>query len=413
MSHLYYDNNIITFEPGKLEHSSDSLNIPTIESFWCGYYNQVSQAYQVDPSFYHQFLLYSSYYPSTMDTETLVIGSNTRNGRVIKPESERPRRANKKGDGRVDVYTNGVFIRQVPFKVLVRFSKATAEAFPKKTNEAKAASKVNATKSADKAKEKDSATDWADDNSDIPEVAKELKKLNLNNNTSAGKSFTRPGKSSIDFKLDSIYIQPPTQAYEFAFSWMNIAKEAGHGDAVLNFGVSDPEHMSLEKMVDLYAVALILDLRPAPHKHRFELLTKMTDQKPTLATLKYVHERLPVHDVVVTRFITSYFEHRDRPGHAYTDAELQAIEDYVCTMDVALHTRFKEIGDSRAQKSKYLRKRREEARLEKATEEYLNASDNVQSGGIEFMSTGAGEQEKGQKKGGSGGNSRRGGGRKQ
>lgn len=413
MSQLHFNHNTITFEPGQLEHSSNifnTLNIRPVDPFWFHYYNQVNQAYQLDPSFYHQFLLFSTYYNGTMDTETIVIGSNTRNGRVIKPESSKPYNAQKKGTAKIDVYANGVFLRQMPFKVLVRFSKATAAAFPKKADEDKDAKKANAAKTTDNTKDRKSITDWAEDDGEMPDVVKEMKKLQPANTNAAPKSATRLGKSSINFSLETMYIQPSKEAFDFSFQWMHIAKEAGHGDAVLNFGVQNPDNVGLEKMVDLYAVALILDIRPAPHKHRFELLTKMTEAKPTLAGLKYVHERLPVEDFVVTRFITSYFDHRDRPDCAYTDEELKAIEDYVCTIDMALHTRFKEIGASRSQRSKYLRKRREEARLEKATEDYLSANGNVQSDGVEFIGTGSNGQEgAGQKNGGFGGKGRRGG----
>ena len=367
--------------------------------------------YQVDESpFHHQFLLYSSYYHTTMDIETIVIGSNTRNGRPI--PQPKPQTIKKKGEGRIDVYSNGVFLKQMPFKVLIRFSKAASVAFPKKEADNKAdngneskpetgAVKATAAEAKNKPEtgevkgvkkdaqvEKNESLNWADDDGE----ALELPKVNM---VTAPCTASRPGKNQVNFYLSTLYIQPPPAAFEFAFQWMDVAKNVNSGAPIRSYGVTNADNLSLEQLVDLYAVALVLDLRPACHKHRFDLLTRFTEQRPTLATLKYVHEHLPVEDVTVTRFITSYFEHRDLRGHGYSANELKAIEDYVCTIDYALHSRFVDIGESRTQKAKNAKHRREEDKMQRATDQYLHGTN--EAGGAEFVDAGEGEQKQGGK----------------
>lgn len=322
--------------------------------------------------FYHQQLLFSSYYNSmsAMELETLFIGSNTRNGRPIKDHGHAKHYNNgNKTPGKIEVYANGVYLKQMPFKVLVRFSKAASAVFPKNANISKAGDGSVKGKKADGQTEKEEPKKWADDDGKTPpRLPQEAAKPNEDTSPTSI-SASRPANGQINFYHEKMWIQPPKEAFEYAFNWMSIAKETPPTEKPLDYGAQDPDMFNLEQLVDLYAVALVLDIRPPVHKHRFNLLTKLTETKPTLATLTYVHERLPLSDVAVTRLITSYFEHYDR--YDYSEAEYNEIWGYVSYVDLELHTRFEEIEEARRQKSRAMKKRREESKLERATEQYL------------------------------------------
>jgi hypothetical protein len=321
-----------------------------------------------------------------MDVETVHIGAKTKNGRQLtKPN----------GRGKVDVWANGIFIKEMPIGVLCQFSKVAAATFPRPEVKDKAVNgNANGVKGSE-ATEKNGPTNWADDDGDAQKAATELAKLNTNPapkvNTTAN-----AGKKELNLYLDKLYLQPPVEAFNFAFQWMDRAKDTPRGEKVVDYGVEYPERITLENLVDIYAVALVLDIRPAINKHRVHVMNKMTEQRPTLATLVYVHEHLPIDDVAMTRFITSYFEHRERSE--YTVGEIEKIEDYVCTEDRVLHARFTDIGKARDQKRKQdedtVRRNRElriQAELQRAAESLGNG--NVESGGAVFVGAGNGDDQ--------------------
>ena len=224
------------------------------------------------------------------ETPTMLIGSNTVSGH----------RAKSKGPPTVEVSTDGTFLRRVPLKELTRFSKVAAAAFPRPEPSEKPA------------------------------------------NVGAAQS----SKKQLDLHLNTFKLQPPEDAFDLAFEWMDNAKLTPRGNPLPDYCVPQPESLGYERLVDSYAAAVVLDIRPAPHKLRRTLLSCITEERPTRATLKYVHEHLPINDVVMTRFITSYFEHRDKSE--YTREEQDEIElKYVCVVDPELHKRFKDIGNSR------------------------------------------------------------------
>ena len=256
------------------------------------------------------------------DPRTTVIGRNTVSGS----------RAKSKGPLTVEVSVNGTFVRPMPLKELVRFSKVAAAAFPRPEPSDKAAN-VGAAQSSEM-------------------------KLNLH--------------------LPTLYRQPPPGAVKFAFRWMDNAKLTIHGPPP-DYGATEPESHSLEELVNVYAAALLLDLRPDCRTLRSTLRNRITERRPTLAALRYVHEHLPINDVVMTRFITSYFEHRDKGD--YTREEQDEIElKCVCVVDPELHKRFKDIGNSRKARSNP--RRRPPRRI---AEGRMQETAHVEAGGTQLV----------------------------
>ena len=270
------------------------------------------------------------------ETPTMLIGSNTVNGNRNKrgtsaKQKKRPLPKSKEYL-QVEVSANGTVVRQMPLQVLTRFSKVAAAAFPRPEPSEKPA------------------------------------------NVGAAQS----SKKKLDLHLNTFKFQPPEDAFDLAFDWMDNAKLTPRGNPTPDYGGPQPESRSLEEQVNIYAAAVALGIRPAPHKLRQTLLSCITEERPTRATLKYVHEHLPIDDAVMTRFITSYFEHRET--HKHPSAEEEEIVYYVCNVHEKLYDRFKEIEESRGSRGKA--RRRPPRRI---AEGRMQEIARVETGGIQLV----------------------------
>lgn len=354
--------------------------------FYHQYPEWAKWAQQVDGElFYYHVIQFPSFQPIKMEEDKpLYIGYNTKNGRRLKnspdekPNSVRPKL--NKGSGKIEVYSNGKFIRQMPLRVLVRFSKTAAAAYPRPTEEEDEG--LGDDVNGDGTKQQKTSIKWSDDEGGALDLATEVAKMKLTTTSTADSR----AKKRLNLYLDTLYDQPSEDAFNFAFQWMHVAKVAGHGDPVLNYGVPNLEKVALEKLIDYYAAALVLGIRPAFHRYRYDLLRKITEHRPTLATLVHTHAHLPIDDVLLTRFITSYFEHREES--AYSDIELEEIENYVCTEDKLLHTRFCDIGNAHVKKRKRIERRRGVAKLQKIAEGLGNENGAMGSGDFESVDAG-------------------------
>lgn len=385
MSHHGF--NTFYYDPILFGHPHELAKPTPTEPFWHQYPSWTSPNPQLDNDLHYSTFFYPATTSTAMDSETVYIGSKTKNGkRVQSPtqnNSNRPyyNQANKSVD-MVDVYIDNEYILKMPLKVLVRFSKAAAAAFPKP----EAVKKVDKT---DDTAGAGALHEWAeeDDNDlDVEKLTAEVSKLSTESRgqvvtheakkgsalptppSSNSKETKQVVKKELHLHLDTLWIQPPKSAFEFAFHWMHEAKGARHGDPVLEYGVPRPEALSLQRLVDLYAAALCLGVRPFPHKTRHAVMNRVTTVRPLVGDLKYVHERLPIDDPVMTRLITSCFEHKAPRSGAYDDTDLKLIDDYVCEVDEDLHGRFKQIGKARAQRYEEEKREHGGARMQQIAE---------------------------------------------
>ena len=317
-----------------------------------------------------------------MDTEPVFIGSNTKTGRKIQgPPNFMTRRPQNKQTshpkGKVDVYADGEFVKEMPLGVLVRFSKVAAAAFPKP-------GAANEEKKAEDTEGQEAPRDYDEEEAkdlDVQKLTADVKKLTTKSEgeettpktseataketkaltaaaPSKEKEPAKPGKKELRLKLDTIWVQPPVSAFEYAFKWMHEAKVARPGDQVLDYCVPRPEELSVPMLIDLYAAALCLDVRPFPHKIRHHILGRVTEQTPLLEDIVYVHEHLPIDDPIMTRTVTSYFEHAEPPNDKYTRDEHERIFQYVKFEDPALDRRFGEIQTARTERGRKRRQHR-------------------------------------------------------
>ena len=375
---------ILEQDPILLGHPHEQAEPQLTEPFWQQYPSWTNPNQPINNHIYSTTFYYPPVSTAAMDSQTLYIGSNTKNGQ--KGSGSTNAVANRsfhkevvKPKGKVDVFIDDEFIREMPLGTLIRFSKAAAAAFPK----------PKPGKEAQNRGEADSTPqDWAEDDEkevNVEQLTAQVENLSANPQaTEASSKGTEPGAAIasptanavsstkipnqvLDLKLDTLWRQPPVTAFNFAFEWMHLAKVARPGDTVLEYGVPRPVTLSLENMVDIYAAALCLDLRPFPHRHRHALMGRVTDKRPLVADLTYVHEHLPINDPVMTRMISSFFHHRD-VYNSYSKAELNLINEYVYNVDKALFNRFGDIGEHRKQNQEAFRRQRREDRMQQFAE---------------------------------------------
>ena len=365
MSQGYF--NYQELDPRLFGYPQNQASLQPTQLFWQQYPRWTQPSQQVYNYQHH----YPTHNIKPMESQTIFIGSNTKNGRILPPESMTVRNNRFTPRPKVDVYVNGIFVRQMPLGTLVRFSKTAAAAFPKLDT---------TTKDKDKSAEVETSPACADrgnDNVDVEELTAEVAKLGTGAQTPTApnvvlqtqtNSSAQPLVKQLDLYLGTLWYQPTPQSIKFALQWMEEARTARHGEAVLIYGVPQPEALSLQNLVDTYAAALCLDLRPFPHKHRHDIMTRMTDVRPMLPDVHYIHEHLPVDDPVMTRLITSFFQHKAK--HSYAHGEAEAIEDYVYVAnDDQLFKRFEDIQKDRDEKAKLRTRRRGAAKMQSIAQE--------------------------------------------
>lgn len=377
MSHYYFYQPSYYYDPRLLGHPHEPSETQLTEPFWQQYppWARVGKnpyTHQLNP-FYN------------MDSQTVFIGSKTKNGRkATEAEKERARQDQLKRStrplGKVDLYIDGEFIKEMPLGTLVRFSKVAAAAFPKPED----AKKSDHATAADR---KAASRNWADDDEnddslDVEKLTADVAKLKTSSEaeaptptivngsrsaTTAAPKATNSNKE-LELRWNDLNVQPSTAGFIFAFEWMHKAKESRPGESVPDYGVPEPDKISLEMLIDMYAAALCLDLRPFPHKHRHDILTRLTASRPLLQQVGCVFDHMPLQDPVVTRMITSCLQYRQRSRGTYTALEWKMVQDYVYS-EPSLLNRFEEIETARQESWKARKERKGEEHLQELAQQ--------------------------------------------
>lgn len=356
MSQLYINHLPAAYEPDPRFEYSSSIYDSDVEPFWQQY-----PIWALPSQLRHLPLRpNNNYYKYAMEENHVVIGYNTKNGKKL-PQGQTGKTvkspAKPRPKGKVDVYIDQTFIRQAPLGLLVRFSTAAQATFPKPQKNAPAEDKEPV------------KHEWAEDEDKIVDVEKLTADIaKLSHTTSpekVGKSTSKNRR--LDLGLDTLWTQPPVDAFLFAFDWMHAA-QSSKSDDLLEFGVPAPDRLSLEKLVDLYAAALCLGLRPKPRKHLADLFDRLTKYPPSLADIVYIHEHLPVSDSVMTRAISSFLTNRGAVSEVYNKDERLAIEKYFSEVDEDLYTRFKDILEYREGHRRAVKRDQNASRLQRLAE---------------------------------------------
>jgi hypothetical protein len=336
-----------------LGHPHDQASPQATEPFLHQFPTQdTKQCYYVSPrDLYSVTPLYISH-SSTMDNSPVVIGYKSRyNNAGQKTPSDRPARKPREI---VQVLLNNEEVGYIPLGVLVRFSRYAKETFPKSAAPADGAKTAEAPKSPKETKSADMSKAAASTEVDGLDLANKLKNDDVQP-VPAQQSTTSAPVSSKHFEVfnDDAWDQPSFKSVEYILWWMGQNKHLRNNEPLLPITTAPLPDVTLPVLVDTYAAVLAYGLTPFPHDLRHEILNRLTTTPVNLNGFKSIAQLLPLHDPIVTRLLTSHFEHMD--AQAYTGDVADAIYDYIVqydgdSEDEPFFSRYKKIQRSREYK---------------------------------------------------------------
>lgn len=150
---------------------------------------------------------------------------------------------------------------------------------------------------------------------------------------------------TLDLTHPALWNQPSPEAFKAAFAWMRgVAPYRCPAHDLPAFGPSEPDAQPLLPLIDLYAAAQSLEFCVFPRKLKDYLLGRLSNFPPLLPDLTLVHYHLPIEDIVMTRLLTSFVEHRGIYTAQQTGEFLRYInEGDAAGWDGTLWRRFKKI----------------------------------------------------------------------
>ncbi|KAK3671983.1 hypothetical protein LTR78_008158 [Recurvomyces mirabilis] len=236
------------------------------------------------------------------DEKTVFIGKKTTSTANKPTPSTQPKPSKP---ALVDVHIGENFVAAVPKKLLTRFSAVANDGYFPKTPEA---TRVNGGPAG-----RPGNTD------DFPGTAKL---------TDARNGSSNP---SISFSLVGVSIQPSRTAMQSCIDWMD-KNGAVTGDEILDsLFVEDPDNTPLTVLMDLYAAATCMALRPIGHHLRNEVLDRVHETIPEAAMMQHVHERFRPSTYVHEQMVKVYLNCVEQESP--TEREFKAIDDLVTSDD--------------------------------------------------------------------------------
>jgi len=320
-----------------LGHPHEQAEPQDTEPFW----QQAPEIVYPYSRFYPELNLYTEdhiyfyyVYSSTMDTTNIVIGRNSRYARSASTAIAKPQRPREF----VTVYLNDEWVGEISLGVLCRFSKLAKITYPKppqSVQESKSTTdggqsevKVVATPVG----EKSGGETWADmaEHSDADKAAPEHVEEGWTTVTAQSHGATPselPSPKGLAIGVPGVWVQPKLTIAKHILNWMEQNKRSRNNEPLLPLAPAPLPEISLHALVDTYTGVLAFDLTPFPHDLRHEILTRLTQQPALAGHIQYMYEHLPVKDPILSRMVTSFFEHDDA-GH-YTAEQRNAIFAYV------------------------------------------------------------------------------------
>ncbi|KAK4561575.1 hypothetical protein LTR86_004254 [Recurvomyces mirabilis] len=322
--------------------TSSSIQRPT-QSFDNSFWQQLPQATALGHLHYDVATGHYRLYLSHLD----VMGSkNFRGGALsqkkgkatpIKSTSTSPiKRPSPPPPEIIDVYVSGSLVGSVPRSTLTRFSFEAALCFPKP-----GLSSSNKQQRSPVANVVGSSRDG----------------------TNNGLHLTSRGTAE----------DPTVDAVKVCLDWMaSNSGVQGNFDDLVPLAPEDIDTFSTEVMIDVYAAAWCLKMRPANitiNPLRAAIMERLTNNKPTVDLLALVHAHIPDIDSVHTRAVTAYFEWLEGTLHGrLSGAENSEICEYI-KADKYLNQKFYDVQQSRRQKKYHMSKAAKAAKRAAAEKE--------------------------------------------
>ena len=322
-----------------LGHPHEQAEPQDTEPFW----QQAPEIIYPHARFYPGLNLYTEdhiyfyyVYSSIMDTTNIVIGRNSRYARSASTTIAKPLRPREF----VTVYLNDEWVGEISLGVLCRFSKLAKITYPKPPQSVQESKSTDGEQSevkvvATPVGEKSDGETWADmaEHSDADKAAapKSVEE-GWTTVTAQPHGATAPSElpsypKSLAIGVPGVWVQPNLRIAKHILNWMEQNKRSRNNEPLLPLTPAPLPEIPLHALVDTYTGVLAFDLTPFPHDLRHEILTRLTQQPALASHIQYMYEHLPVKDPILSRMVTSFFEHDDA-GH-YSVAQRDAIFAYV------------------------------------------------------------------------------------
>lgn len=349
--------------PTLLGHPHEQALPQETEPFW---QQQPEIAYPY-AHFYPELDLYTEHsiyiLSSNMDVANVVIGSKSRFARSVPandalspPKPRRPRET-------VKVYLQDHYVGEISFGVLIRFSKLAKATFPrsyptkneheKSSEGSKVKAEVGRTEAPGQAMP--NSKNWAEmaEQSDTSQIGKSQDPSEHPSTTTEPpvQAAAAPTPKELIVGVNGAWVQPNLSTVKFILMWMEQNKRTRQDEPLLPITPQPMSKISLEALVDTFTGAIAFDLAPFPRELRHEILSRLTKQPTKVKQIQYLYERLPLDDPVLSRLVTSFFEHKEAGN--YTQKEVDAIDEYVHEKvgdDGILEHHFDRVKRSRARK---------------------------------------------------------------
>jgi len=276
--------------------------------------------------------------PYIMDVPNTVIGSNSRSAGQDRNFEQKSLR---KPSELVDIYAKGRYIATCHLRLLVRFSSTAAEAFPKPKDPNHASKDCETNRKEHLAVEDDAKVNVRKmmeefDNLQIVKggeceqkdpssatVQERVRKNvigDLKNITECQVEASAPLVKLLNLDREDVWEPPRPEAVKAFLGWMRANRTVRGYEKLTEFHI--PQQSALCSLIDMYAAAVALKIRPFPHHLYATLLCELSDRPPKVADIQYLALRVPIDDHAVTRSITTavkFHEHRAYTREEWTD----------------------------------------------------------------------------------------------
>lgn len=132
---------------------------------------------------------------------------------------------------------------------------------------------------------------------------------------------------------EKIWSTPPAWALAEVLSWMNDVRGIDRNSPLPQFCVEDIESYGLHDLVAVYAATIVLDLRPRAVLNTLRgcIIKDLAYRPATGEDFQYLHEHLPVGDIVLKKMIETFLMHGERNHYKQRNykGEVTKVREYV------------------------------------------------------------------------------------
>lgn len=139
-----------------------------------------------------------------------------------------------------------------------------------------------------------------------------------------------------------IWEASPAWAFSEVLDWISGARNLNRNQSLPQLCAKDLEHWTLDELIDVYSATVVLDIRPggAVATLRDHIIKRLAYLPISAGEFQYLHERLPIEDIVLRKMVETFFLHGERRHYNSKDmrVEVDKLAKYV---NACCHDEFK------------------------------------------------------------------------